>query len=70
MSYMQYLIECMENEQYGKLITQQVISMFELVFHIKNGLYCPKCGKIIEQSNLMQDFAEYQKKLKGLDETS
>ena len=48
MSYMQYLIECMqEKSQNGSLISSRVISLFELIFHIDNGLFCPNCGKSV-----------------------
>lgn len=46
-SYLAYLIDKMEDPEQGSLVTQQVISLFELVFHIKRGFYCPKCGKEI-----------------------
>lgn len=42
-SYMAYLIEQMENEEYGRQLTNQVIQLLELLFHIKNGFFCPNC---------------------------
>ena len=42
-SYMAYLIEQMENDEYGSILTAQVIALLELVMHIKNGFYCPNC---------------------------
>lgn len=42
-SYMSYLISQMENEEYGRLLTQQVVTLLELIFHVKNGFYCPNC---------------------------
>lgn len=42
---MAYLIEMMQDKDYGKMLTTYVISLLELVLHEKNGLYCPNCGK-------------------------
>ena len=42
-SYMAYLIEQMEDKDYGGLLTSQVITLLEMVLHIKNGLFCPNC---------------------------
>jgi len=57
-SYLEYLIEQMQDSSQGAIITTQVMSLFELVFHIKKGLYCPHCGKEVT----------YEEALKGLDE--
>lgn len=51
-SYMAYLIEQMENPDYGRQLTAQVIQLLELLLHIKNGFYCPHChGKINNMDN-------------------
>lgn len=45
MSYMAYLIEEMRSEEKGKQLTAQILNLFELCLHIKNGFYCPVCKK-------------------------
>ena len=44
-SYMAYLITTMQDIKIGPLVTAQVMQLFELVFHIPRGIYCPHCGK-------------------------
>lgn len=43
MSYVSYLCEMMLDKEYGPTLTQQVMHLFELVLHLKNGLFCPNC---------------------------
>ena len=45
MSHLSYLIYRMKDEKIGRVITNQFINMMEMIFHIKNGLYCnnPDC---------------------------
>ena len=62
-SYLAYLIERMEDAQYGQVITQQVMSLFELVFHIKKGFYCPNCGKEISYEDAMRQMVEHVKNI-------
>lgn len=45
MSYLAYLISCMQQNDIGPLVTSQVITLLEMVFHIQNGIYCPDCEK-------------------------
>lgn len=45
MSYLAYLISCMQQNDIGPLVTSQVITLLEMVFHIQNGIYCPNCEK-------------------------
>lgn len=52
-SYLTYLIEMMEDTKNGEIVTQQVISLFELIFHIKKGFYCPNCGQEITYEDAM-----------------
>ena len=49
MSYMQYLIETMQNKEdkLGAVTTSRLMGLLELVFHIENGLFCPECGKSV-----------------------
>ena len=52
-SYLAYLIETMEDAEKGQIVTQQLMSLFELIFHIKKGFYCPKCEKEINYEDVM-----------------
>ena len=63
MSYMAYLIQNMENQEYGPMVTSQVINMFELVFHEKNGLFCPHCGFKRTQFEVIKEYAKFQETL-------
>lgn len=53
MSHLGYLLYKIDNEETGKQVYNQMISLLELIFHIKNGLKCPNCGDLItfEQIN-------------------
>ena len=42
-SYMAYLIEQMEDKDYGGQLTAQVIYLLGLVLHIDDGMFCPEC---------------------------
>ena len=63
-SYMAYLIDQMQNEEYGNLITSQVISLLELVLHIDNGFYCPNC----HQEELL--YSDMYKDIRNIDNDS
>lgn len=56
-SYLAYLIETMEDVKNGQVVTQQVMSLFELIFHIKKGFYCPKCGKEVAYEDAVNQMA-------------
>lgn len=60
MSNMGYLISCMENQEYGQIITAQVISILELVLHEKNGLFCPNCRHKIDQEEVSAKYIQLQ----------
>ena len=47
MSYLGYLIESMQEGEIGATLTSQLIGLIELVFHEKNGFFCPNCGEVI-----------------------
>lgn len=47
MSYLGYLIESMQEGEIGATLTSQLIGLIELVFHEKNGFFCPNCGEEI-----------------------
>lgn len=52
MSYMSYLIQEMQSKEKGKQLTAQVLNLFELCLHIKNGFYCPICKTIETLSDI------------------
>lgn len=83
MSYMAYLIDMMEDKDFGQGITAYVTSLLELVLHEKNGLYCPDCWEkrmILDKDNNKErmygsdkskdviPFEEISKNLKQLDD--
>lgn len=45
MSNLAYLIDMMQDEKVGGQIGAQFLGMMEIIFHIKNGYFCPNCGK-------------------------
>ena len=59
MSYLGYLIESMQEGEVGATLTSQLIGIIELVFHEKNGFFCPECGELIM-------FEEIKKELDGI----
>lgn len=69
-SYLAYLIETMEDVKNGQVVTQQVMSLFELIFHIKKGFYCPNCGKEVTYEDAMNQMvihvANIQKEAKEI----
>jgi len=60
-NYLEFLIDEMNDKEHGIIITNQVINLFELIFHIQKGLYCPHCGKQIGYSELYSEMDEYVK---------
>ena len=68
MSYMNYLIKQMEDEKIGGLVTNQVIRIFELCLHEKNRLYCPECGKKIDDEEIAKKLIELDKEIANLGE--
>lgn len=54
-TYMQYLLDQFSDKLRGQLLISQFMQLMELVLHIKNGLYCPNCGKEIEYSEAFKD---------------
>ena len=63
-SYLAYLIEMMEDDKNGNIVIQQVISLFELIFHIKRGFYCPNCGKEIDYDQAVIQMNDHIKKVR------
>lgn len=63
MSNLEYLISKMEEDsEEGRIITNQVMQLFELVFKIKQGVFCPKCEKVITYEDLFKQVEETVKK--------
>ena len=65
MSYLGYLIESMQEGEIGATLTSQLIGLIELVFHEKNGFFCPNCGEVIlfeeiknELDNIIKEIVE------------
>ena len=65
MSYLGYLIESMQEGEIGATLTSQLIGLIELVFHEKNGFFCPNCGEEIlfeeiknELDNIIKEIVE------------
>ena len=65
MSYLGYLIESMQEGEIGAALTSQLIGLIELVFHEKNGFFCPNCGEEIlfeeiknELDNIIKEIVE------------
>jgi len=51
MSHLDYLISKTQDPQEGSLWSYKIQKLFEIIFHIKNGLKCKGCGQIIEYSS-------------------
>ena len=47
MSHLGYLLHKVDDKENGAQIYNQLINLLEMIFHIKNGLKCPKCGDLI-----------------------
>lgn len=63
-SYLAYLISQMEDVSNGQTVTQQVMGLFELIFHIKKGFYCPDCGKEVRYDVIYSGMAEHIESVK------
>ena len=57
MSHLGYLLHKMQDEKEGKQIYNQFIDLIELIFHIENGLKCPKCGDVITFEQISKEMA-------------
>ena len=47
MSHLGYLLHKVDDKENGGQVYNQLINLLEMIFHIKNGLKCPKCGDLI-----------------------
>ena len=54
MSNLDYVLYLSEQED-GKRFFFQLISLLELIFHIKNGVRCPECGKVISYDEVNKE---------------
>ena len=57
MSHLGYLIYKLEDEMTGRQIYNQLVGLLELIFDIKNGLKCPKCGDLITFDEINKEVA-------------
>ena len=73
MSNLGYLYHKISTDENGKSYFNQLISLIEIVFRIKDGVYCQKCGKIntyediqknINKINLLADEQEKEKQIR------
>ena len=55
MSNLGYLFHKIEDEDSGSAYYSQLVSLLEIVFRIKNGLKCPKCGSIITYETIQEE---------------
>ena len=46
-THLGYLLEKMQDKEVGREWSYKFSVLLELIFHIKNGLRCPKCGKFM-----------------------
>lgn len=58
-SNLKYLIGMMEDEETGQMTILQLMQLFELVFHINRGIFCPKCGKEKSYQEAFSGMEEY-----------
>jgi hypothetical protein len=62
MSHLEYLYtKTLQPGQEGAAWSFRLQKLFELIFHIKNGIKCKKCGRVIEYTS--PEFAEYISKV-------
>lgn len=55
MSNLGYLFHKIEDEENGKAYFNQLVSLLEIVFRIKDGLKCPKCGSVITYETIQEE---------------
>ena len=58
MSELGYLLHCIENNEDGKTIYSKFIQLIEMVFHIKSGKICPRCGHLVPFDEINQKLLE------------
>ena len=55
MSHLGYLLHKVDDKENGGQIYNQLINLLEMIFHINNGLKCPKCGDLITFEQINQE---------------
>lgn len=61
MSHLGYLLYKIQDETSGKQVYNQFVDLMELIFHIENGLKCPKCGDVITFEQISKEMAVIDK---------
>ena len=61
MSYLAYLIETTQDEQFGPSVTSQLLGLLELIFHVTNGYFCPECGEEMSFDEIKKGLSELVK---------
>ena len=61
MSNLGYLLYKMKDKETGATLNNQLINLLELVFHVKNGLKCPKCGDTITFDQINKEIEQIKK---------
>lgn len=57
MTNLDFLVSKLTDEEEGKVWSYRLHTLIEVVFHVKNGLKCKECGKVVEyQSKQFSDF--------------
>lgn len=64
MTSIDYIYNKLNDPQEGKIWSYKLHSLLELVFHIKNGIRCKKCGEVIQYSD--PAFLEYASNMQKL----
>lgn len=60
MSHLDYILHLCEKDEEKKMYFQ-LIALLELIFHIKNGIRCPKCGDLIPYEQINFNIDQIQK---------
>ena len=64
MSHLKYLFYKMKKDENGSNLLFQFIQLIELIFHIKNGIRCPKCQDFYSYDNVAKDLDTLEQKFK------
>lgn len=64
MSHLKYLFYRMQKDEHGGTLLFQFIQLLELIFHIKNGIRCPKCKEFYSYEQVSRDLDKLEKKMK------
>lgn len=67
LEYLYYKMQCKDNEKAekeGKILSYSFSKLCEIVFHIKNGLKCKKCNKVIGYDS--KEFIQYFEDIRNM----